>query len=150
MHVGAQLGLVFLLVHSLRWVDVEEAGAAAARNIGAAMWALHSMLWIAGDGSTAWAATGSFALVIVAVYFAVRLIFGGWGPRVVPYAAMLVLVCKPVLLANEYVSDAPVGVLALVASFALFAIGTLTALMRDRGNKNERITVPNAQINTTL
>ncbi|MBA4149895.1 MAG: hypothetical protein H0X66_17425 [Verrucomicrobia bacterium] len=148
--IGIQLGLLFLLIHSLRWVDAEHLGATGARFVAALLWVIHAALWLSRNDHTALFATASFAVVAIVVYFAVKMIFGFWGPRVVPYAAMLVLICKPVLLAQTMFKDAPTGVIALVASFVLFALGTAAALTKNRWNKNERTLVPNTQINTTL
>ena len=121
-----------------------------ARQIASVLWVLHAAFWLARDGQTAVFATVAFALVAVVAYGAVRLIFGFWGARVVPLAAMLVLFCKPVLLVKSFFEMAPAGLVALVTSFVLFAIGTVVALMRNRGNKNERSLTETAQINTTL
>jgi len=150
LNIAAQLGLIFLLVHSLRWVDGKQDGARGARWIAAGLWLLHSALWITNGGTVAWAAIASFTVVVLAAYFAVRLIFGFWGPRVVPCAAMLVLVFKPLLVTYRYLEGAPAGIVALAASFVLFGVGTVAALLRHRGNRSERAAVQNTQINTTV
>ncbi len=138
MHVALHLGALFVLLHSLRWIDREHAGASSVRNVVALCWVLQSFFWLARDGQTALAATASFSIVTLVVYFAVKLIFGSWGPRIVPLAAGMILLCKPVLLCFEFTREAPTGVLALVGSFLLFAFGTVAALARNRSNKNER------------
>lgn len=148
--VGAQVGMIFALIHSLRWVDADHKGATGTRGTFATVWVLHSLLWLSRDGQTAVFATASFALVAIAVYFAVRMIFGFWGPRLVPYAAMLVLICKPVLMLQSFVKDAPTGILALIASFVLFGVGTAVALTKNYWNKNERTGTATTPINTTL
>src|SRR6185437_2094218 len=42
IHWAVQSALVFLLLHSLRWIDVEEPGANIVRNLAATLWIFHT------------------------------------------------------------------------------------------------------------
>ncbi len=130
-NVGAQVGIVFLLLHSLRW-DMSIDGTRAVRVAAAIFWVLHSTIWVSHANPIATWATSSFALLALTTHFAIRAIFGAWSSRLVPYAALLVLVCNPLWKLIAQIEDAPMGVIILAASFVLFALGTALALTRHR------------------
>lgn len=138
-NIAGQLAGAFLLIHSLRW-DGKNAESKALRAIGAFAWALHSLYWAftstIADTTTLWT-TGCFGLAVIVVYFAVRVIFGSWGTRMVPYTALLVLVSDPIHRLLFAAKDTPVGLLILTASFVLFGLGTALALTRQRWHKPE-------------
>jgi hypothetical protein len=130
IHWAAQTGLAFLLAHSLRWIDSKEEGATALRWIASLAWVTHAVIW-AHLGEAGWVAC-IIALFVIGAFLASRWLSGRWGPVVVPLAALLVLCSGPGHFAAVQLQSAPAGLLALVASFLLFGLGTLTALTKHR------------------
>jgi hypothetical protein len=129
-HWSAEAGLAFLLTHSLRWVDRENAGARRLRIVAAAAWMAHALIWMRCGGST-WMA-GTIAGPVLGVYMLHRFIAGNWGSLLVPGSASLVILAGPGDFSVTQAQAAPVGLLALVGSFLLFGLGTLAALTKHR------------------
>ena len=132
-HWAAQAGLVFLLLHSLRWRDIEHDGAGAVRAIAAVVWVLHAFVWTR-DGAAFWQPLAVAGVVLV-VCVGLRLIRGRWIARVVPVAGMLVAVAGPANFIIIKLQTTPVGVMAVAGSFLLFGLGTIAALTKHRWNK---------------
>jgi hypothetical protein len=122
------IGLVFLLIHSLRWKESETAGAAVARTLSAVAWGLHAVWW-QGFGGGGIAVAGP-AVVLLATYVIARLATGRWGSLDLPVAATAVILTGPAKLLAQVAFQAPIGMLAIAASFLLFAAGTAAALTR--------------------
>jgi hypothetical protein len=57
---------------------------------------------------------------------------GKWRPLAVPLAGLLTGMCSPVNFAAVHLQSTPVGIIAIVASFLLFAMGTAIALTKHR------------------
>jgi hypothetical protein len=131
-YLAIQLGLVFIILHSLRWVDALHAKASRMRNAFAAVWLVHGVTWMMGDFSAAEFGTFLLGLSVVAVYFCARFILGQWGPRVLPYAALALMSMEPICKIASKVPETPAGVVLLIGSFALFALGTVAALTKER------------------
>ena len=127
-HWAVQAGLVFLLLHSLRWVDSVEPGADLLRWLTALAWVADSLTWVHLQGA-GWRAS-AVAVAVLCILLARRLWRPNWGPVVVLVAALLVLIVAPVHLAVIQVKSAPAGLLAVIGSFALFALGTLGAITK--------------------
>jgi hypothetical protein len=128
-HFTIATGLVFLLIHSLRWHDEDYAYAARLRMATAAAWVLQTLIWVPRDGAAAgWTAVGLAALVLFA-YLLVYVVSRRWAARVIPIAAMLVLLLPPVKTVTVVTST---GFLAIGMAFVLCGIGTLFALYQDR------------------
>jgi hypothetical protein len=117
----------------LRWEDRYHSGAAALRMLASGLWVGHTFFWMHTTGSL-WMACCTAAPVIVA-YAIARLFTGEWGPRIVPIAVLLVVLSGPAGSGAMRLKTFPAGVLAVVGSFVLFAIGTATALARHRWHK---------------
>jgi hypothetical protein len=129
-----EMGLVFLLLHSLRWPDAKHVGAATLRILAGMLWVAHAWVWMHTQGSL-WMTCVAGAAVLGG-YLVDRLLKGGWGPRGIPLAAVLVLLAAPGDVTVTRVAAAPVGLLAVVASFLFFGLGTVLALTRHRWNRN--------------
>jgi hypothetical protein len=128
VHWALHIGLVFFLVHSLRWKDTETPGAAVARTLSAVAWGLHAAWWI-GFGGGGLAIAGP-AVVLFAVYVVARIITERWSPLDLPIAASAVILAEPTKFLTQAALAAPIGILAIAASFLLFAAGTAAALTR--------------------
>jgi hypothetical protein len=129
LHWGLEVGLAFLLLHSLRWTESPAEGTALVRWAGAGVWVGHAILWshVYGGG---WRAC-AVAIPVLVVWFAFRWLQGYWGPRAVVVAALLVLLAAPGHLAAAQVQSTPAGVLGVIGSFVLFGMGTLAAIARN-------------------
>lgn len=133
LHWAAQAGLVFLLVHSLRWCDTDWSGASIVRFVVAGSWVLHSVLWT-HYASAGWVPHGLAALAILA-WVMRSFLAKEWHAKVVPCAVVLVLLSGPTNIGVSTARSAPAWLLAILGSFLLFGLGTATALTRHRWNR---------------
>jgi len=138
-HWAAQIGVVFFLLHSLRWRDHEHPGAAVVRGLMAAGWVIHSFFWIR-DSAAFWHPLATAGVVLLAWWFK-GFVFQRWTPIIVPGAAALVALCSPANFALVKLHATPVGVTAILGSFLLFAVGTAVALTKHCWHK------PDADVN---
>ncbi len=135
-HLAIESGLVFLLLHSLRWLDEETAGAKGIRVFLCIVWVAHAFVWMHSSGS-AWM-TCAIVTPVLSASLASRLLAGAWGTRIVPLAALLVAFSGPADSSLRQLHSAPAGVLAVIGSFLLFALGTLAALTRHRWQSEDQ------------
>jgi hypothetical protein len=133
---AVQAGLVFLLLHSLRWNDAAETGASKVRVLLAAAWVLESFLWMQSGVGRFWMPfiPGAFVLVVYAVSLPGR---GIWRHWVVPAAAAAVVLSGPCSALVDGVRSAPAGLLAVAGSFLFLLLGTVAALTRDVWHKHD-------------
>lgn len=134
LYWAAQAGLVYFLLHSLRWRDHEHPGAAGVRIVIAMLWVLHTFAWV-HDGAAVLQPLIAAGLVFFA-WWGRGFVFRVWRPQIVPVAAMLVALCSPVHFVILKTQTTPMGVMAVIGSFALFAAGTAAALTKHRWHKN--------------
>ena len=139
-HWAAQAGVVFFLLHSLRWRDYEHHGASVVRFSVAAGWLIHSVVWVRDDAAL-WHPLAMAGAVLLACWFR-GFVFQRWRPLVVPGTAGVVALCGPLNFLLMKLQSAPVGVTAIAASFLLFAIGTAVALTKHRWHKTGETAKP--------
>ena len=132
-HWAAQSGLVFFLLHSLRWWDREHEGAVLVRVLAACCWLIHSVVWVRTE-AVVWHPLVVAGIVLCCCWFR-GFMFQSWTPLVVPITAALVALCGPLNFLLLKLQTAPSGVLALAASFVLFGCGTAAALTKHRWHK---------------
>ncbi len=130
---AVQAGLVFFLLHSLGWVDDEHSGARAMRIVTAVFWVAHAIIWVRSD-TVLWGPCIPGGLVF-AGYLVTQLLRGGRGHLVLPAASILVALSGPGNHLVEILQFAPAGLLAVVGSFVLFALGTGAALTKHRWHR---------------
>ena len=130
LHWATQAAVIFLLLHSLRWVDIEHQGAGFARVAVALVWVAHAWIWVSLS-KVGWT-IAALALPVLCGYLAARWFRGSWGPWVIPSAAGLVLLTGPSNFAVGQATSIPVGLMAVIGSFLLFGVGTLVAITRHR------------------
>lgn len=130
VHWAVQIGLVFLLIHSLRWVDSEVQGASALRWLAALAWIAHSVVWT-HVYNAGWR-VGLIAVAVLAAWFIFRCIRGKWGSLAILLASSAVMLSAPSHAAVVQLQSTPAGLLAVIASFVLFGLGTLGAVTKHR------------------
>lgn len=129
-HWAAQVGFVFVLLHSLRWAPSAEAGTTAVRWLAALAWVGHSIGWMQVPG-VAWK-TSALAVAVLMTCLGYRWFQARWAQWPVALAAVMVLLAAPAQLAVTQVKAAPMGLLAVVGSFMLFGLGTLAAITKHK------------------
>ena len=132
-HWAIQSGLVVLLMHSLRWEDRYHSGAKWLRVLACGIWVAHAFLWM-HTGGAVWMVCCVTTPLLLA-YALGKLTTQQWGPVILPLAAALVILTAPADATAIKVSTFSTGVLAVIGSFLLFAIGTIAAVTRHRWHK---------------
>ena len=130
IHWAVQSGLAFLLLHSLRWVDIEHEGARVVRIMAATLWVMHAAVWVRSDAAM-WMPCIPGGIILGA-YLITRLLRGRWDFLILPAAAILVVLSGPGNALIETAQSAPGGLLAVIGSFLLFALGTAAAVTKHR------------------
>jgi len=64
-HWAAQIGVAFLLIHSLRWIDTADKGARVVRIVASAIWVAHAVAWLQ-QGADSWMLCAVVAPVLAA------------------------------------------------------------------------------------
>ena len=137
--LGGQCGLLFLLLHSLCWVDAEHRGAGAARVLAAVIWFLHSLLIVLGKLPEAACIVYSAGGLLFAAAILMKIFYGSWRPVVVPMAALLVLLITPGNTPPPSCRRRRRVTSAIMGSFLLFGLGTAAALTKPRWNPTPAI-----------
>ncbi len=128
-----QGALVFLLLHSLRWMDAANQGAVVVRALAAALWVMHSCFWVR-SGAAMWAPCIPGGVVLGA-YLMMRLLRGRQDLLFLPAASILTVLSGPGNALINWLLSAPGGLLALIGSFLLFALGTILAVTKHRWHR---------------
>lgn len=131
LHWAAQSGFVFLLLHSLGWADLEHPGANVVRGIAAMLWVAETILWVR-FGAAMWMPCVPGGIVL-ASYLVTQLLRGRWDSLIIlPAASISAVLSGPGNFLFEMLRSAPGGLLAIIGSFLLFALGTAIALTKHR------------------
>jgi hypothetical protein len=134
-----QSSFVFLLMHSLRWNDLEDRSVNAVRILIGLAWVTQSFIWAYFTTGQFWLTCIPGALVLI-VYWIVQRQRGNWGHLNIAIAAGLVTLSGPVSAAINNVQTIPAGLLAIIGSFLLFGFGTAAALTKNYWHKPELAT----------
>lgn len=153
--VAVQNGLVFLLLHSLRWQDEVHDGARLIRVCAALFWIVDSVGWV----HEAWPrlltqssllspqsffggglSVMTYALVVLIGYGMGWAFTGRAGPKIIPISATIVLATAPGRWLWDLLREASIGLLALIGSLLLFGAGTILAWTKERWRPTERRT----------
>jgi hypothetical protein len=127
---AAQIGFIFLLFHSLVWNDADHSGAGLLRVLASVGWMLTSLFWVKEDGmQAAWFITGAGLGVILTGLLV------GWirhqpYPWVVIGSGIAVILVEQGYAVVLGLKNAPTGLVTLVSSFLLFALGIGIALWK--------------------
>src|SRR5262249_30580627 len=126
-------GMVFFLLHSLRWVDAEHDGANVVRVMAAVIWVMHTFVWI-HSGAAIWMPCIPGGIVSAA-YLITQFLRGRWDLLILPAASIPVVLAGPGNALIGTAQSAPSGLLAVIGSFVLFALGTAAALTKHRWHR---------------
>jgi hypothetical protein len=132
-HWMLHVGLAFLLLHSLRWGDESRVAFSALRWAVAVAWVGQSLAWAGSQGSAVLLASTGASMVLV--WLAAYGLRHQRPPLAMPVAGALVMGSGPVMELAAVVRNAPGGVMAVVASFVLLALGTAAALTKHRWHR---------------
>lgn len=136
IHWAAQAGFGFFLLHSLRWADEKHEGAALVRLVVALGWVSHTFIWVRGGAG--FLETLVPAAVLLIIWGLRGWLSRCWRPLVFPIAAALAMLCSPVHFLTSKVPTMPTGMLYLLGSLVLFALGTAVALTKHRWHKQSQ------------
>ena len=131
-----QAGLVFFLLHSLRWNDAEHAGASSVRLLAGIVWMIQSFVWMNCDGTRFWMPFIP-GLLVLGIYCVALPRRGIWRLYSVPASALIVILSGPCNMAMDRLRSTPTGLLAVMASFLFLALGTAAALTREFWHKHD-------------
>jgi hypothetical protein len=139
LHWAVQSALAFLLLHSLGWADPRHQGAREVRCLAAGLWALHAIIWAHLDAAL-WMPC-IFGGVVLGAYCLTQLLRGRWDLFILPAASILTILSGPGNALLLWLEKAPGGLLAMIGSFLLFALGTTLALTKHRWHPSEKTPV---------
>ena len=127
-----QVALVSLLVHSLRWDDQACRGASVLRILACTLWLLVSCVWLVeSTQSVRWLVDSAATLLLIA--WLLRLvIFRNYRHWLVFVSATVVLLSEPALFVTLWLGNQSAGMEAIVASFLLFALGSVAAFSKPK------------------
>ena len=129
---AVQLALVSFLAHSLRWDDQAHKGAAMLRILIGALWVLISCSWLFEPVQFArWLVDPAASLLLTACLLH-AIVTRSRGNLFVLAISMVVLLSEPVAVLTGWFSKVSGGVVAIITSFILFALGTAAAFTKPK------------------
>jgi len=131
-HYAVQVAFVSLMLHSLRWDDLSHKGAATLRFLAVVVWSSTSCAWLFDAVHPQLLLVGCTAGVFLAVYLLQAMISRRWQHRILPAGALFVLLSKPGVILGNWLNRETPGMLAVVGSFLLFALGSIAAFSKPK------------------
>ena len=129
---AVQLALVSLLVHSLRWDDQVQRGATTLRFLTGVLWILISCSWLFEPVRPARLLVDSAAVLLLIVYLLHIMIFRSLKNLFVLICAGVVLLSEPAMISVRWLGNESAGIVAIVTSFLLFALGSVAAFSKPK------------------
>ena len=127
---AVQVGLVFLLIHSVGWDDKAHRGSGVLRTAAGLAWVLQSWFSVTNSEMNSQWLINSLAVVLM-VYCGIRMIRArSWVLGSIPVYGIAVLAAYPALKVSQQFNKASPGFSAIAASFVLFALGSLVAFRK--------------------
>jgi hypothetical protein len=127
-----QVALVSLMLHSLRWDDRAHKGATTVRFLAVMVWSWVSCSWLFDSIQPQRLLVGAAAGIVLAVYLIQAVIFRRWTLQILPISALFVLLSKPAVILGNWLNRETPGMLAVVGSFLLFALGSIAAFSKPK------------------
>ena len=131
-HYAVQLALVSLLAHSLRWDDQIYKGATTLRIFTSILWFVVSCSWLFDPVCPERLLVDSAAGALLAIYLLQATIFRRWKHRILPATSSLIVLSEPAMILGRWLNRDTPGMLAVVGSFLLFALGTIAAFSKPK------------------
>ncbi len=131
-HCVIQVALVSLLAHSLHWDDPAHKGAAILRFLAAGLWAWVSCSWLLNAAHPERLLIDCSAGALLAIYLLRTIVFRSWKRLIIPIVASLVLLSEPGTILGRWLNRETPGMLAVVGSFLLFALGSIAAFSKPK------------------
>ena len=144
-YYAAQAGVIYVLLHSLKW-RMEE-GVETARWVAGAIWAVHSVAWMAEDYKPAAINAALCGIFVVGACLIMRKLTNTPQPRVVGYAGIIQIILPLAFGALRLLKEAPPAIVVLLGSFILFGIGTAVALTKHRWYETKQISPATVETN---
>lgn len=124
-----QFSLVYLLLHSLAWTPFESPRTRLVQGMAATAWMIDALIWTRDPTLSGLAGTVSGSIVVIVGWIAICRTAGIRRPRM-PLLAAIVCPCSSG--ANWVLQHSSDGLLIVLGSFAVFAIGAAVAWTRHR------------------
>lgn len=134
-HAGVQLSLAFLLAHSLRWIDAEHSGTPALRWLAILAWITDACVWTRDTRWQGIVFVSATAIAVLAAWWLAWWLRKERGPLVLPAGAVVVLCAGP---GNWLARHGSEGLLAVLGSLVLFAVGIVVAWTRHRWERKAK------------
>jgi len=131
-HCAIQAALVSLLAHSLRWDDQAHRGATMLRTVTGVLWILISCSWLFDPVQPARLLVDSAATLLLFIYLLRAIMFRNHKNLFIPICAGVVLLSEPTMISARWLEKESAGMVAIVASFLLFALGSVAAFSKPK------------------
>ena len=125
-----QIGLVAILIHSLRWEDHLQKGATAFRILTGIIWVFLASSWVREPAYEVCLPPYIGAAILLICCTLRMAVYREWKPWTPALFSTIVLASKPGSRFAQNLSDASPGFLAIGASFLLFALGSFVAFSK--------------------
>jgi hypothetical protein len=97
------------------------------------LWVLHAIVWVRSDAPM-WMPCIP-GMIVLGAYVITQFLRGRWDTFILPAASILTVLSGPGNFLVQAIQSAPMGLLAVLGSFLLFALGTAAALTKHRWHK---------------
>jgi hypothetical protein len=131
-HYAIQVALVTLLAHSLRWDDQAHRGATTLRAMTGALWMIISCSWLFEPVRPDRLLVYSAGALLLLICLLNVMIFRNHKNLFVPVCAGVVLLSEPTTISVRWLENESAGIVAIVASFLLFALGSVAAFSKPK------------------
>lgn len=131
-HYAIQIALISLLAHSLRWDDPEHKGAKTLRFLAGIIWTLISCSWLFNSTHPERLLIDCAAGALLVIYLLQAILLRRWKHRILPISASLILSSEPITILGSWLDRETPGMLAVVGSFLLFALGSIAAFSKPK------------------
>lgn len=131
LHAAAQVGCVYFLLHGLFWKGPLEMGTNLASALASIVWLLDTLALTMPAGQPEAYLPFLMAAVALATLVVAWTVWRrhSWFATI---GSVCVLSARPIIEIVTWTAHTPAGVLALIGSFALFAVGTYFAVSHNR------------------
>lgn len=129
---AVQVALGVLLLHSLRWDDRAHKGATTLRFLAVVIWGLFSWSMLFDSAHPQSLLPDFFASAFLVAYLLRAMIYRHWNHRILPIIASALLLSEPTTTLAGWLNRETPGILAIVGSFLLFALGSIAAFSKPK------------------